>query len=1664
MKDSSSQDSIEPLVEVLRAEVHRALEELGIEGAASSEVIAEGLDGLIRRGLLRKELSKKEQGLLDNAVDMDQTFVDVLITERVGSVVDEIQETLAAVLPTLKEELHIPILVARGDGVDPNGNSIGAEPTMMAQVAQANVGQSSAIREATDHTILLTNQGGVQELKTLAVDGQAPVHIIEPGAIRTDAKKGPRAVEMGKALQLIEQALLKAAPQEKRQQLEKSARGEDLIGEVLGGKYLVEGRLGRGGFGTVYRAKDIMLDAPVAIKVLNRAIASKQKALEDFLAEAQKLTTLESEHIVRWITFDRTDDGLHYFVMEYLEGRELSDVLEENGPLEPELAGKIILQTLKALETAHDAKGGVGALLHLDLKPQNIFINGPLTSSGVRTKVIDFGISQHVKQVDFQTIGIEMDDTVGPEKSGDSTKGQGSGSSSSRKRSGRSKRGGGTGTLRAQGGTPMYSSPEQCTHLRGDPNIEALDGRSDLYSLGMVAFKLLTGELPFPQPKSPAEAFRQHLNVPPKKVRAVNPKVPRRIAGFVDLCLAKKPDDRWADTPQARSAIEKALEPLISKQFLVTLVILMLAITALIVQIATKTPSIVSASLYSNSIDAGEPNREELQLTTIILESIEDEKREDAIEGQIRSVYVDSKVPDGPIDVYLGTKAHTLLTGVHAQGNGANSIEFWVDSGYKTFATRTETPLFLEWDDVKLRINAEIYKAPNLATAFDIRTHLKYKTKAAGESIIHTELLLYSPDGKIGLTLLDPSKALASMTLDLGGGFEPITSSDFKDTEADSNARTIWFSLGDSEAWGKVTKAPKDLTLKFSATTKAQTHYVADTTLDLKAMQLVPGLEAQMQYRGHSTSDAQKSDSWSPVSQDANIRLGELQDSGFKNIQFRTRAKLLNTLPNIKKEAEIHFGSKRKANTGSLEPSSDTVAAASISVDPTNQWVVADFSLATLLAKLGSKEFASANVQFQLLAGIVGYDNPSYSVYPSLTSERIDFTLWFPSEASQLGDVVWSQEGDFEFGLTSEGVSGVNTDVMLVAEIQGQKLEALRYSRKKVSPSEEREGGSLTKRPNRLSWARSLPVGTHSLSVTCYERGKSLVASDEGGKQVIEASWPAQSTSNIDASALNKLASTLLEVRRASSKTLAFTVEVRDSFRFDVTPGFKNPPEGISAGTIGGPMSWTTDQTSDLVWTASATDNSAGIQECTLDVYHGNTRRKSIPGIEAKKPSTFNRPPVFKFQAIEGLGEGNYTIRWRGKGLCGNSFHLPKEEALAFNINNKGPRVSFTLPAPKEDVVWKADPQSSQFNVQVTLSDQNGVSETIPPYANIKCPTSKTPCPRIPLERVVREGTTYYEASFALPDEFSNQTVSLSVSAFDSLGMKGEFKSRSILMGEVNAAYKPKLVVHGDYELVLVNRPTKDYEFCEELSREEVLAGGTYQKYANEHIKIRSYEQAKVKQLRIERTNIKPFYLGAKEVTNKQFEAFFNTHRKKFTTSRVTQLSNYFQSLPAGHNDMPIELVHWDEANNFAESWDLRLPTALEWELAVRTEGLAAPESPRRYSSGDHQDPASTVALGAVSLKSALDTTISPSIDSTPNGIQHLLGNVCEWTSTPYWLGGYEWSEDVALGNFSLPANPKQLRYMVVGSWYNEVPNGGIPEGAHLPMTIEGNPSSNRTR
>ena len=287
---------------------------------------------------------------------------------------------------------------------------------------------------------------------------------------------------------------------------------DPLIGRVFEGKYRLDEPLGGGGMGTVYRATHLLIDRPVALKVLSQRFVGDQTAQQRFRREARAAGRMQHPNAVTVTDFGTTNDGYLYIVMELLEGRTLRDLLAHEAPLDPARAVSLMLQACAAVAAAHDA-----GLIHRDLKPANIFIEQRPNFPAV-VKVLDFGVAKFVVE--------EHDDDYN--------------------------------TLTQVGaliGTPRYMSPEQCA------GTVALTPASDVYSLGIILYEMLTGVAPFNGETHLAIALKQ-VSEPPQPPREIVATIPELLEQVVLHALAKNPNERPRDADELRRELHAVAEGL----------------------------------------------------------------------------------------------------------------------------------------------------------------------------------------------------------------------------------------------------------------------------------------------------------------------------------------------------------------------------------------------------------------------------------------------------------------------------------------------------------------------------------------------------------------------------------------------------------------------------------------------------------------------------------------------------------------------------------------------------------------------------------------------------------------------------------------------------------------------------------------------------------------------------------------------------------------------------------------------------------------------------------------------------------------------------------------------------------------------------------------------
>jgi serine/threonine protein kinase len=274
-----------------------------------------------------------------------------------------------------------------------------------------------------------------------------------------------------------------------------------VLGDTLGNRYLLSGLLGTGGMAEVFLAHDRMLDRDLALKVLKEQYAKDERFVRRFQKEARNAAALNHPNVVQIYDQGRAEDGRYYIAMEHMTGGSLEDLILRRGPLGASEAARLASQVAEALHAAHRR-----GIVHRDIKPQNVLLD-----KAGNAKVADFGIALAASRTSTSGTNLLF-------------------------------------------GTPSYMSPEQAMGERVGPE-------SDLYSLGVVLYEMLTGTVPFAAEGALATAMK-HLTELPLPPRQRNPSVPEAMEALVMELLTKDPEDRYPSAAQLIEDLRRAREGL----------------------------------------------------------------------------------------------------------------------------------------------------------------------------------------------------------------------------------------------------------------------------------------------------------------------------------------------------------------------------------------------------------------------------------------------------------------------------------------------------------------------------------------------------------------------------------------------------------------------------------------------------------------------------------------------------------------------------------------------------------------------------------------------------------------------------------------------------------------------------------------------------------------------------------------------------------------------------------------------------------------------------------------------------------------------------------------------------------------------------------------------
>ncbi|MDH5638022.1 MAG: serine/threonine protein kinase [Nitrospinota bacterium] len=280
-------------------------------------------------------------------------------------------------------------------------------------------------------------------------------------------------------------------------------------GKVFAGRYTILNKLGSGGMGVVYKAKQITTGKTVAIKVISKKMTADPENATRFQREMRIQSKLEHPNIVTVYDFDKSPKGQFFIVMPFVDGKSLDELVTELGYIELPVFLDLAFQILEGVEYAH-RKG----IIHRDLKAENIIVTE--LESKLAAMILDFGIA---KAMDAETDAMSL----------------------------------GGANLTKDGmilGTPAYMSPEQ-----GRGEIKEIGPASDIYSLGIIFYQMVTGELPF-ESDTPFGMIAKHINEKPAKPTLKNPKVNKSLETIILRCLKKEPGKRYASAENLKEALE----------------------------------------------------------------------------------------------------------------------------------------------------------------------------------------------------------------------------------------------------------------------------------------------------------------------------------------------------------------------------------------------------------------------------------------------------------------------------------------------------------------------------------------------------------------------------------------------------------------------------------------------------------------------------------------------------------------------------------------------------------------------------------------------------------------------------------------------------------------------------------------------------------------------------------------------------------------------------------------------------------------------------------------------------------------------------------------------------------------------------------------------------
>jgi serine/threonine protein kinase/formylglycine-generating enzyme required for sulfatase activity len=1391
----------------------------------------------VRAGLFASELDAEETASAA-AVPPEEDRLAHLLTRRVRSALHAATET-----------------VARANGV--------ALPTL---VPEAEVVRGT--HEATS-TLERLRAGKTETFSPthalIVADDEAHATLSAQRTAAGNAAGGPTIVRATLSAFAMQAAAALTAAEQRG-----TLKPEDpLVGQILDEKYLIKKRIGKGGFGTVYLAEDKGIGAPVAIKVLNERAARSAQALKSFTDEAKLLTTLDHPNIVKWITFDKTNEGLPYFVMEYVKGSQLDDILEQEQKLAPKRVAAILLQVVDALRVAHRQD-----LLHLDLKPNNVLVLERVGEHAPeRIKVIDFGISQSVGAAAGPA--PEASAPSAPVGGGLERSMSGTVTNESLARD-RQKN-----VKRARGGTPLYASPEQCEHLAGKLDIRPLDARSDLYSLGVMAFKMLTGRYPFDEARTREEVFHNHIEVAPKKVAKVGIAVPRRLANFVDRCLQKKPEDRWADAESAYQELAEIVHP------------------------KTKVLPIVAALVV---VFGG-------VLTWVLLNkkepgpTVENLTAKDAQGGSLDSFYVHQESRDRQIQLPNWRQKIQLPPGAPAarpvlvDTEKERELEDWV----------------AEWADAG-------------ESAVRIRWNPEHAPQGNREAV----LFLKSGDVAIGKT--------AVITL------RPIEPWEILEPRIESTTYT------DRSKWID----PTDQRLLVALTRGVATN-IRRVTLLLEGQEI----ERVDRADGDGVFQLQLGKLASPERREVNLRIVATDASGHS--AERSESMKLSGVRIRMANPVVEKGSIPASILGSeylIAPDCSIVLTCTQSgtvrvkvtrqrIDPGQKDTGEDFHRDYPVERNVQKRIPVTDLNLTADSpGFLGQISFELSdddfVYPSLgfvpapSAINVNFEPLLPELSARVGTNVLVPGGGWNYlAFPADG----KLEVRIVRETTTQTLQIVGELAPEGMEPAERSSLPMDMDKDRnvmLPLVVSRP-GPHRLRVRAFP----LSNKEVGEHAVLEPEY-------------------LLFFEAKPPEITLELVPAPERLSVDMTPIVTSPETQIrmtiqTASPLEAAVSW-------------ELESKDGPQSGTLgtDQFHSLFDR-TLPPREAQTTLT-QWKPLFE----SGIrSDGTYSFKVTARNVAGASV-----QPLTWQLGYTKPFVKLQFPGISQangKETWQLE--QATWLVTATARDPNGIEEV-----RARVERKEGPALEFVLAYDPATETAHIEAPPAIGLDWSEVQAEIAVTAVDRAGISNTDRQGPFWMPRKDYSFPSVIVAEDPLDRMVFLRGNVGFDYFACGREDEEL------------------EDTTLRSVRIERDQLRPYYLDEHEVTEAQFRAFVEKdymvaehwHGGAPEQSRRDELWVRLEN--ASRSQLPITSIDLAEASAYAHSRGKRLPTLLEWEFALRGDTyrvnpLGVSSTPADVNvrppeeEGSARSPWDAVGVGR-------DRTQAPSF-------WNLGSNVSEWTWTP---------------------------------------------------------------